>query len=434
MKKLKVAVLLLASSLMTSTVFANGIDGYNKQINDLKNKVNQNEQQTDKLNGELSKVNKDMDVVQSKVDELDVKLKKTLVSIHGVEKQIASTESKINTTKSKIVKTEADLKLKKEVLAKNLRVLYSRGEVSMMEFLFSSKDLADFMDRFEQIKSVAKANKGLYDEVRTYHQVLQTQKKNLETQKTKQEQAKNELDGLQKIQKSQQIEQLGYLKQLDSQKHEIENDLDETKSAMSAIENQIAQVIAQREAEKKRIAAEQERKRKEEEERKKREQEQQNNNGGNNGGGNTNPTPQPEPQQPAPSTGKAMLPLPAGSYYISSYFGYRNDPITGEQKYHNGVDMAAPLGTPIYAINDGYVLYSGAASGYGNWIVIDHGDYYSIYGHMYDDELYVSAGQTVKRGQNIAAVGSNGRSTGAHLHISCAKGSLYNYFDPMSLF
>ncbi|BAU96833.1 metalloendopeptidase-like protein [Corynebacterium suranareeae] len=84
--------------------------------------------------------------------------------------------------------------------------------------------------------------------------------------------------------------------------------------------------------------------------------------------------------------------------------------------FHNGIDIANAIGTPIYAVMDGTVISSGPASGYGQWIRIQHDDgSISIYGHM--EYLYVSVGERVSAGQEIAGMGNQGFSTGSHLHF-----------------
>lgn len=110
--------------------------------------------------------------------------------------------------------------------------------------------------------------------------------------------------------------------------------------------------------------------------------------------------------------------FPLASYTrISSPFGYRDDPILGVQKYHNGVDFASPSGTAIYAAYDGVVVAAAYSSSMGNYVMIDHGsNLYTIY--MHASKLYVSKDDVVARGTTIAAVGSTGRSTGPHLHFS----------------
>jgi murein DD-endopeptidase MepM/ murein hydrolase activator NlpD len=125
-----------------------------------------------------------------------------------------------------------------------------------------------------------------------------------------------------------------------------------------------------------------------------------------------------------PADGAAwVLPLDPSTYYVSSCFCARWG------TFHWGTDLAAPLGTPIMAIGDGTVIAAGPASGFGNWVVIDHHNgYVSIYGHM--RILTVTRGQQVSAGQLIAYVGSEGVSTGAHLHIEIRTGLGGTAFDP----
>ncbi len=101
--------------------------------------------------------------------------------------------------------------------------------------------------------------------------------------------------------------------------------------------------------------------------------------------------------------------------WFTSKFGYRKSPFTGRLVMHNGIDMAASLGTPIYATADGVVTYSGYDAGYGKLVSVDHG--YGVltrYGHI--SKLYAKIGQKVKQGDIIGEVGNTGRSTGPHVH------------------
>jgi murein DD-endopeptidase MepM/ murein hydrolase activator NlpD len=108
------------------------------------------------------------------------------------------------------------------------------------------------------------------------------------------------------------------------------------------------------------------------------------------------------------------LPLPA---WISSSFGYRIHPITGESRFHQGTDIAAAEGTPVLAAWDGTVEIAGWMGGLGFAVVIAHdrGTRETRYGHL--SQVLVEAGQTVKQGQPIGLVGSTGFSTGPHLHF-----------------
>lgn len=118
-------------------------------------------------------------------------------------------------------------------------------------------------------------------------------------------------------------------------------------------------------------------------------------------------------------------------YYISSYYGYRKNPNTGDEELHRGVDIAVPTGTMVHAAHDGTVMEAAYDSYYGNYVVItDSKGYTTKYAHM--DSLTVSAGQSVKKGDTVGKSGNTGSSTGSHLHIEC----LYNgeYYNPLFYF
>ena len=111
---------------------------------------------------------------------------------------------------------------------------------------------------------------------------------------------------------------------------------------------------------------------------------------------------------------------PAEGGWVSSLFGVRADPFTGQRSYHDGVDIAARHGSVITAMGDGVVAYSGPKSGYGSLVEITHGQGYSTrYAHT--SENLVKVGDRVSKGQPIAKVGSSGRSTGPHLHFEVLR-------------
>ena len=101
---------------------------------------------------------------------------------------------------------------------------------------------------------------------------------------------------------------------------------------------------------------------------------------------------------------------------ITSPFGYRFHPILHTMKLHTGVDIAAPIGTPVFAVGAGMVVWAGRRGGYGNAVIIDHGGgKATLYGHM--SAVLVRSGQTVAGRQQIGRVGSTGISTGPHCHF-----------------
>ena len=107
-------------------------------------------------------------------------------------------------------------------------------------------------------------------------------------------------------------------------------------------------------------------------------------------------------------------PLQGG--YVSSGFGYRNDPFSGRRAFHQGVDIAGKPGTPIKAVADGVVTYADVKAGYGLMVEINHGNgYITRYAHTL--AKLVDVGERISKGEFIAVIGSSGRSTGTHLHF-----------------
>ena len=118
--------------------------------------------------------------------------------------------------------------------------------------------------------------------------------------------------------------------------------------------------------------------------------------------------------------------------YISSFFGYRPDPIYKVEKFHSGIDFSAALGTDTYATGDGVVAdVERNEWGYGNLVVIDHGyGYKTRYAHL--QKAAVRKGQKVKRGQKIGTIGDSGKTTGVHLHYEVLKNDVQ--VDPINFF
>lgn len=124
---------------------------------------------------------------------------------------------------------------------------------------------------------------------------------------------------------------------------------------------------------------------------------------------------EPLDKQPSSNFNPIAFPIAINSPVTSS-FGWRVHPITGERRFHSGIDFGAAKGSPIYAVDAGRVVLAGDKGGYGNAVIIQHNERLkTLYGHA--SELYVQRGQWVQRGQMIAAVGSTGFSTGPHLHF-----------------
>src|SRR5580658_602657 len=120
---------------------------------------------------------------------------------------------------------------------------------------------------------------------------------------------------------------------------------------------------------------------------------------------------------------------PVANGFISSYFGERADPFDGTEAFHKGVDFAGIAGSPVTAVAAGIVTWAGERSGYGKVVEINHGDgYVTRYAH--NERTLVTVGETVKRGQPVALMGSTGRSTGPHVHFEVVRNG--RQVDPLS--
>jgi murein DD-endopeptidase MepM/ murein hydrolase activator NlpD len=120
---------------------------------------------------------------------------------------------------------------------------------------------------------------------------------------------------------------------------------------------------------------------------------------------------------------------PVAQGYISSYYGERMDPFDGEEAFHKGVDFAADAGADVLAVATGIVTWAGPRAGYGVLVEVSHGNgYVTRYAH--NSRVLVKVGETVERGQAIAAVGSTGRSTGPHVHFEVLRNG--GQIDPIA--
>ena len=269
------------------------------------------------------------------------------------------------------------------MLEERLVASYMNGKNTYMDALFSG-GLANFVSNYESIKQIAEYDNNLMADVKNTKTELENERNKVETAKKEKETKSAELKKL-KSEKEAKVNNL-----TDEQK-QIQAQMDEYDSQMKILE-QKEKAIAE--------AA----KRKAEQE-KSNNSNKNNNTGSNNNGGSTTPT------------GTFQWPVPS-SHTITSNYGYRIHPISGTKKLHAGIDIGAPGGSNIVAADAGTVVLSsfGYNGGYGNYVIISHGNGITTrYAHC--SNLFVSTGESVSKGQVIAAVGSTGASTGNHCHF-----------------
>ena len=277
-----------------------------------------------------------------------------------------------------------------------MRALQERGNISIWSVLLSSESFADMLRNRVMIEEVALADQRMMEEMRSVAAEILAAKEELAAQKAKLEQKKAELAESEKLLAEKRKESDELLAQLVADKQKLIEETEKYEAEEAALSDEIARL------EQERTEALQ------------REWEEQhppapdNNDDPDDGGDNDYPA----------SNESFRFPLPAGvGVILTSAYGYRVHPITGNYSLHNGVDLAIGAGTPIYATKSGYVTTATYNYAYGYYVTINHMDgFSSLYGHM--TNYVVSDGQYVERGQVIGYVGSTGYSTGAHLHFT----------------
>lgn len=338
------------------------------------------------LQGSLTEVQKIKESLETERSNLQSYVAQLDQNLSDVEEKIAELKELITEKEAEILQTTKDLEEAEEketeqydALKERIKFLYEKGDTYYVELLFSSNGFSDFINRKDYIEKLSTYDMDLFNEYVKNRELVEVCKAELEAEEELLEEAKAKVD-----EEQANLEELISTKE--SEINRYTGDIQDKEKAIAEYEADIAMendTIKALEA-----ALAEERKRLLEE------------NGKENiiyDGG--------------------MFKWPAPSYTrISSEYGWRMHPTLGVEKFHNGVDMAAPGGSPILAAYDGEVIAAGYNSSMGNYIMINHGGgLITIY--MHASALYVSQGTMVARGEKIAAVGTTGRSTGNHLHF-----------------
>ena len=369
------------------------IDEMQQEINAAKQEiVNLKSGITDieKIKRELEQSKNDLTVY---VTQLDSQLSSIQEKISEYNTLITEKELQIETTESELNDAISRQENQYEAMKKRIKFMYEKGDMLYLELIFSSEGFSDMMNKAEYIESLSSYDRNQLDEYVQTKEMISLYKDELESEKEVLHEARAAVQAEEKSVTS-------LISEKENQLLAVSGDIANKEAAIKEYEAQIAAENATIAALEKAVA----------EERARRAAENQENRIYDGG----------------------MFAWPCPSYTkISDEYGNRMHPTLGVEKFHNGLDMAAPGGSAILAAYDGEVIAADYNSSMGNYIMIDHGgELYTIY--MHASALYVSKGQTVSKGQKIAAVGSTGRSTGNHLHFGVRSNG--NYVNPRKYF
>lgn len=340
----------------------------------------------EQLEREKAKAQKEQSSLSAQLNKIIEDLKKAQSDVEAKEKEIAETEDEL---------TAARIKENEQYEAMKIRIkyMYENGDSDMIAVLLSAENMADFLNKAEYVEQIS-----IYD--REMLVEFQRVVKEIEEKEAKLKKEKQELLTLQDNLSKKQKEVESLLATKNAQISDLESQIGENAKVLNAL------IEAAKEAERRRKEAEEAAK--QEAENNKRPSAGNSSSGSGSSGGNYKPGGN-------VISGNGTLSNPCPGARISSEFGPRRAPTAGASSYHRGRDYAAPSGTPIYASAAGTVITASYNGVRGNYVVIDHGNGLQTW-YQHASRLYVSAGQKVSRGQNIAAVGTTGVSTGAHLH------------------
>ncbi len=370
------------------------------QLEDLKDQKEELQAQIDAVKSQYeANENEIVDMVNRK-NTIDQQISLLYAQIDNINRQITSYALLIADKQDELDEAQAQLDTLNEKNKERIRAMEEEGELSYWSIIFKANDFVDLLDRLSMIEEINAADQRRLKEISEAAERVASAQEALEAEKDELEKTKEELDATQAELDQKRAEADQLLLELIAKGEEFEILLDESEALQDDLMQQIAQ------AEKDLKAAEY-----------------------REWLATYVPTTRPgtgtdtEPSDDVPSSSGWVRPLK--SYKITSPFGMRKHPILGYERMHNGVDMAAPAGTPIYAAKSGKVTTASfQKNGAGNYVSINHGDgFSSIYMHM--TRYIVSAGDYVSAGQVIGYVGNTGLSKGAHLHFGISYQGKY---------
>ena len=347
----------------------------NEIINEVTNELSL-EEQKEEVENKIEEINTKLEYVQDELSDTMLKVQEVEDKILQYENDIKELGTKMNTLQSSIddassqlLTTAQSYKEKSDLLAKRLVSIYEAGDTQYLDVLLKAKSITEFISRSYMIQEIAEYDSKLIDQIEQVKDEMDITKQKLENEqneiriiKSRSEQTSIVLTNMKTLQQS-------YIDDLSEDEKKIQEQLTEYKKEQEEIQEQIYLATNR-----------------------------------------IDPNIQ--------YTGGEMLwPVAASGTVITSDFGMREHPIQGVVKQHTGIDIAGvALGTPVVAAADGVVTYAGWLGGYGNCVMINHGDgIVTLYGH--GNKVLTTLNKEVKEGETIMEVGSTGNSTGPHLHF-----------------
>jgi len=369
--KFKTLLMIVCSLVLVSATVTAGYtqDGLSSQ-----SKLNQLNQQINKIKSKLTENKKKEKSISNQIENINNKIELTKSEMAEISLRIVGTEEKILQIQQELQETENKIAMKNDVLGARLRVMYKNGNVSYLQVLLDSTNFTDMLTRLDMIKLIVDHDRELLEFMKEKREGIVDSKKQLENQQNTLIEMVNAMEREQSELELNQGELAKIKKDILTDNKKLEQQEDELNRYAKEIASEIRKLQS----------------------------------------------------NDIYKGGKFAWPAP-GYSRITSPFGYRIHPILKTKKLHTGMDVAVPTGGKIVAAEAGKVIFSGWKGGYGKTVMVDHGSgIVTLYPH--NSELVVKTGDKVKREQLVAKAGSTGLSTGPHLHFEVRKNG--EFVDP----
>lgn len=344
----------------------------------LQEQKNENAQKQEEAKKELEYVKEELSDAVIKIQQLDDKIREAEGQIKEMGQKLEILQGKVDATQSKLNVVEKNYEQNKTLMEDRMVVMYECGDISYLDLLLSSSSLVEFLSNYYMIEELMKSDSDILTQIEEEKIEIENTKKKLEEEKAELKLLKAKQEQTRIIMQNNRTVQQNQINQLSEEEKKLQDDIQKYKDEEARIEALIQ------------IAS------------------------GNytyNG----------------EYSGIMAWPVAKSGTYITSAYGTREHPVYGVTKYHSGIDIGnAGYGAPVIAAADGIVSMASYNGGYGNCVMINHGNGVStLYGH--GQRILTRVGQTVKKGDLIMEVGSTGVSTGPHLHFEVrVNGSCVN--------
>ena len=423
MKNIKKSLRSVFCALLAAAALAASLPAYavsQAEIDDLQKKLDALEQQAQEQQDVINDLTSQKARFITRKLALDNKIEINRQMIELIGEQIEIYDEIIAEKQAELDKALEKETAQTELLRSRIRAMEENSTYSYASFIFDSSSVTELLSRIGDVNDIMHYDKTLEEEYMAAREDVESIKKSYEEARHEQELLQKELDTKQAELDAQVEAAYTMIADIETLSDDAQAEYDAIAEEEAKAEETLQEAIRKRAAEQAKY--------------------NQNNNSNNGGGGNSGGSGGNSGGGGSSGGGSAtslsnlQWPVPSCTL-ITSRFGYRVAPTTGASTYHGGLDIGASMGASIVAAGAGDVIYAGANGGYGNCVMIDHGNgVVTVYAHM--SSIGVSYGQYVTAGQYVGAVGSTGVSTGPHCHfeirINGAQTDPAAYFSGLS--